>query len=588
MGDANLPSVDSIVHADSNADKDWWRQATIYQIYPSSFQDSNGDGLGDIPGITSRLDYIKDLGIDVIWISPFFDSPQFDMGYDISDYENVYPPYGTVADVEECIAETHKRGMKIIFDLVVNHTSHLHKWFEESRSSKDNPKRDWYMWKPATYVDGKRCPPNNWRAHFGGSVWEWDEKTEEYYLHYFCPEQPDLNWENPVCREAIYDSAMRFWLDRGCDGFRIDTVNMYSKHLDFPDAEIRDPDAEYQFAPEYYSHGPRLHEFLSEMNEKVLSKYDCMTVGECPNVKSKEQLVSFVGASQKKLNMVFEFELAEIDMGDCPDYKIAKPWKLSHIKEIISRSQSYIDGSDAWVTNYLENHDRSRIVSRFGNDSVELRVPSAKMLATFLGGLSGTNFIHQGGEIGMINAPESWSIEEYKDVDSQNWYNAQLARNKGDDHMKKVMHGLRLLSRDHGRLPMQWSSEPQAGFTTSSSPWMRVHDEYPTLNAKQQTQDQNSVLTYNKLILKLRKQNKSLALGTFRLFERDDEKTMIFTKTLESEKTLIILNWTSEKQTFALPDGIPVTSLQPLITSNMNITDKSLEPYGAGIFLITS
>lgn len=563
---------------------EWWKEAVVYQIYPSSFKDSNGDGLGDILGITSKLDYLRELGVDVLWISPFFDSPQYDMGYDISDYENVYPPYGTVADVEECIRETHKRGMKIIFDLVVNHTSHLHKWFEESRSSRDNPKRSWYIWKPAKYIDGKRYPPNNWRAHFGGSVWEWDEKTQEYYLHYFCPEQPDLNWEHPETREAIYNSAMRFWLDRGCDGFRIDTVNMYSKYLDFPDAAITDPKAEYQYAGDYYSHGPRLHEFLSEMNEKVLSKYDCMTVGECPNVKSQDQILQFVGASQKKLNMVFEFELAEIDLGDSPNFKFPKPWKLSKIKEIISRSQGYTYQTDGWVTNYLENHDRSRIVTRFGNDSPEHRVDSAKMLATFLATLTGTNFIHQGGEIGMFNAPSSWPIEEYKDVDSQNWYAEQLAKGLGEEHMEKVMAGLRLLSRDHGRLPMQWNDEPQAGFTTGT-PWMRVHDDYPSLNVAKQEKEEDSVLSYNKQLLKLRKQYKSFSLGVFEMFDREDENVMVYTKSLGDETVLTVLNWTADLQTYSIPQEV-ASKAPKKIAGNGNGKLGVLKAYEAAVYLL--
>ncbi|CCG84095.1 protein of unknown function [Taphrina deformans PYCC 5710] len=559
----------------------WWKDATVYQIYPASFQDSDGDGIGDIPGITSRLDYLKDLGIDVIWISPFFDSPQIDMGYDISDYENVYPPYGTVKDVEECISECHKRGIKIIFDLVVNHTSDMHKWFQDSRSSKDSPKRDWYIWRPAKYVNGKRCPPNNWRAHFGGSVWQWDEQTEEYYLHYFCPEQPDLNWESPACREAIYDSAMRFWLDKGCDGFRIDTVNMYSKHLDFPDAPIDDPDAEFQFAREYYSHGPRLHEFLSEMNEKVLSKYNCMTVGECPNVRSKEQLLSFVGASQKKLNMVFEFELAEIDIGDGPNYKLPKAWRLSQIKEIIARSQSYLDGGDGWVTNYLENHDRSRVVSRFGDDSPEFRVQSAKMLAILLNSLSGTNFIHQGGEIGMINAPRDWPIEEYRDVDSRNWHAEHLAKDRGEVYMQQIMAGLRLLSRDHGRLPMQWSNTAQAGFTTGT-PWTRVHDDFPSLNVDLQKVDESSVYHFYRTLLTLRKQKRALRAGLFQMLEPDNQQTMVYLKSFEEEVLLVALNWTSDRQTYHVPENAS-GQWRRLIGNGIGAKGV-LEPYEAVIY----
>lgn len=564
---------------------EWWRDATIYQIYPASFQDSNGDGIGDIPGIISRLDYLQNLGVDAIWISPFFDSPQIDMGYDISDYENVYPPYGTIADVEKCILETHKRGMKVIFDLVVNHTSDLHKWFQESKQSKSSPKRDWYIWRPAKYVDGERCPPNNWKAHFGGSVWEWDESTQEYYLHYFCPEQPDLNWENEDCREAIYNSAMRFWLDLGCDGFRVDTVNMYSKFLDFPDAKILDPDSEYQFASDYYSNGPRLHEFLSEMNEKVLSTYDCMSVGECPRVFSKDQLLGLVSASKKRLNMVFEFELAEIDSGDAPFWKIPKKWQLSELKEIVSRSQGYLEGDDGWVTNYLENHDRARAVSRFGDDSSEYRKQSAKMLAIFWASLSGTNFLHQGGEIGMINAPESWGIEDYKDIDSQNFYSEQSTLGLGEEHMRKILAGLRLTARDHGRLPMQWSGKQKHAGFTSGDPWMRVHDEYPELNVELQIGDAESVLNFYKRVLKLRKQYNSLTRGTFRLYEPDDENTMIYTKVLAGQCLLVVLNWTEERQSYTIPSDLNIDQPQVLI-GNGSGSLGVLEPFEGVIYLM--
>lgn len=555
----------------------------MYQIYPASFQDSNADGIGDIPGIISRLDYLKDLGVDAIWISPFFSSPQVDMGYDVSDYENVYPAYGTVADVEQCIRETHIRGMKIIFDLVVNHTSDQHKWFQESRQSKASPKRDWYIWRPAKYVDGIRCPPNNWKAHFGGSVWAWDEQTEEYYLHYFAPEQPDLNWESEDCRNAIYDSAMRFWLDKGCDGFRIDTVNMYSKFLDFPDAEVTEPGAKYQFASKYYSNGPRLHEFLREMNHKVLSRYNCMTVGESPRVLNKQQLLAFVGASQKELNMVFEFELAEIDSG-MPCWKIPKKWQLTELKNIVSRSQSYLDDSDGWVTNYLENHDRARAVSRFGNDSPEYRRLSATMLATFWATLSGTNFLHQGGEIGMINAPTSWEIEEYKDLDSQNFYAEELCRNQGNEHMKSIMAGLRHTARDHGRLPMQWSGNSHAGFT-DGTPWMRVHDEYRSLNVENQAGDPDSVLNYYKNMLQLRKLRKEFTRGTFRLYGADDQAAMIYTKTYEGQITLVALNWTAERQTYDLPEEFRDCDLKRLVGNDTSMVGV-LKAYEATIYAL--
>lgn len=299
------------------AQRPWWKDGVVYQIYPASFKDSNGDGVGDIPGITQSLDYIQSLGGDIIWVCPMYDSPQIDMGYDISDYEKVYPPYGTVADMEELIQKCHNRGMRILLDLVINHTSDQHKWFQESRSSKDNPKRDWYIWRPAKYdAQGKRQPPNNWRSNFGGSVWEWDEHTEEYYLHLFVPEQPDLNWENDKTREAIYASSMTFWLERGVDGFRVDTVNMYSKTPDYRDAPITDPGAEWQEAGKIYCNGPRMPEYLREMNA-ILSRYDAMTVGECPHTPDPARVLQYVSAQEKQLNMVRILPRVRLFCSDC-------------------------------------------------------------------------------------------------------------------------------------------------------------------------------------------------------------------------------------------------------------------------------
>lgn len=372
----------------------WWKDGVVYQIYPASFKDSNGDGIGDIPGITQSLDYLKSLGIDIVWICPMYDSPQIDMGYDISDYENVYPPYGTLSDMEELIHECHKRGMRIILDLVINHTSDQHKWFKESRSSKDNPKRDWYIWRPAKYDEqGNPKPPNNWRSNFGGSVWEWDENTQEYYLHLFCPEQPDLNWENEETRKAIYASAMTFWLDKGVDGFRVDTVNMYSKDTAYPNAPITDHGAEWQEAGKVYCNGPRMHEFLAEMNA-ILCKYDAMTVGECPHTPDPKRVLQYVSAKEKQLNMVFQFDVVDVGMGSVFKYQTTPfAFKLDDIKAAIGRTQGIITGTDAWTTVFMENHDQARSISRFGNDSPQWRVRSGKMLALMLSALSGTLYV---------------------------------------------------------------------------------------------------------------------------------------------------------------------------------------------------
>ncbi|BFZ58824.1 hypothetical protein PYCC9005_005889 [Savitreella phatthalungensis] len=556
----------------------WWKTATVYQIYPQSYLDSNGDGVGDFPGITSKLDYIKSLGVDVIWVCPHYKSPQVDMGYDVSDYEDVYEGYGTLQDAQTFIDESHKRGLRVIFDLVVNHTSDQHAWFKESRSSKTNPKADWYMWKDAKYVDGKRMPPNNWKAHFGGSAWEWCEEREQYYLHYFAVEQPDLNWELEEVRQAIYKTAILFWLERGVDGFRVDTSNMYSKNLEFPDADIVDPDNFEQPATKYYSNGPRIHEFLQEMNRETFAKYDAMTVGEAPHIFSVDVLAPFVSAARKEFDMVFEFDIAEMDCGKAPLHRMRRDWKISDFKKSTAKSQSYIDGTDLWITAYLENHDRSRMVTRFGDDSPEFRGPTAKMLATYLLTLSGTIFMHQGGEIGMINAPKTWSIEDYRDLDAIQWH-AEQAKRGDDAWTKKVLDDLQHLSRDHGRLPMQWDNSKNAGFTTGT-PWLRVHDEYEVLNVAEQEKDQNSVLNYYRALIALRKRHPALALGHFELLDPESETTMCYTKEYLQEKLLVLLNFSKESQRVDIPDGARL-----LIGTEASA--KSLSAYEARVYLLS-
>ncbi|KAK3704299.1 hypothetical protein LTR37_013973 [Vermiconidia calcicola] len=392
-------------------------------IYPASFKDLNDDGIGDIPGITSKLDYITSLGVDIVWVCPMFDSPQIDMGYDVSNYEKVYPPYGTVEDMQTLIDEYHSRNMRIILDLVVNHTSDQHEWFKESRSSKSNPKRDWYIWRPAKYNDhGQRVPPNNWRAMFTGSAWTWDEHTQEYYLHLFASEQPDLNWESSECRKAICESAMEFWLRKGVDGFRIDCVNMYSKG-DLKDAPITEPERDTQNAGLVWCNGPRMDEYLDEMNA-VLSKYDAMSVGECPFTPDTDKVISYVSAANKRLNMVFQFDVVEVGSSHASKFesKPAEDWLLD-VQAAVTRTQQLISGTDAWTTAFTENHDWSRSISRFGSDKPEFRVAAGKMLGLMLSTLSGTLFIYQAQELGMVNAPLLWPIEEYKDLDAANYYN---------------------------------------------------------------------------------------------------------------------------------------------------------------------
>lgn len=454
----------------------------FYQIYPASFKDSTGSGTGDLAGILSKLDYIKALGVDCIWISPFYDSPQVDLGYDISNYEDVYPPYGTVADVEKIIKGCHDRGMKIVFDLVINHTSNEHAWFKAARSSKTDPKRDWYIWRPARIDEnGQRQPPNNWRGNFNGSVWTWDEETQEYYLHLFCPEQPDLNWENEETRKAIYQTAMTFWLEKGVDGFRVDTVNMYSKgSLD--DVEVVDPHDKWQPAHHVFCNGPRMHEYLREMDQ-ILSKYGAITIGELPATPDPAHVRRYISAADPQLSMVFQFDIVDIDIGKNQKFEI-QPWPLTKFKDIVTMWQTFIEGTDSWTTVFFENHDQPRSISRYGSDDPAHRVQAGKMMAIVACALTGTLFIYQGQEIGMTNVPESWPQSDYIDVEAINYINLIKGRHGEDEGaLAKAKKGIRAVGRDNARTPMQWDDSDNSGFSTGK-PWHRVNDNYPEINAK--------------------------------------------------------------------------------------------------------
>ncbi|OOF91909.1 glycoside hydrolase family 13 protein [Aspergillus carbonarius ITEM 5010] len=567
----------------------WWKNATIYQIYPASFQDSNGDGIGDIPGIHSRLDYIQSLGVDAIWLCPMYDSPQHDMGYDVSNYEAVYPPYGTVEDVEKLIEACHARGLRILLDLVVNHTSDEHAWFQESRSSIASAKRDWYIWRPPRYdPDGNRRPPNNWRSCFGGSAWAWDETTGEYYLHLFAPQQPDLNWENEETRKAIYASAMEFWLRKGIDGFRIDTVNAYSKDPSFPDVPVTDPRVEWQYASHLFCNGPRIHEYLREMGT-ILKKYNAMTVGELPLTPDIEQVLSYVSAKEEKLSMVFQFDLVDLGMGEALRYHtVPRNWTLPELKERVRATQRLMDGTtDGWSTAFLENHDQARCVSRWGCESTaELWSQSAKMLAMLVASLSGTLFVYQGQEIGMVNAPASWGLEEYKDVESQNYYEF-VRRTSHDDPvaLAAAKTALQHLARDHARIPMQWDSTPHAGFTTpEATPWMRVHDNYAALNVKRQALDGQSVLSFWKRVLAIRKEYPDVfAKGVFSPMDRDNDKLFIIEKKGDGRQLLVVLNFTPNEQAIELEATLGGQS--QLLLSNAGANVHLLQPYEGRIYL---
>ncbi|KOC08119.1 alpha-glucosidase [Aspergillus flavus AF70] len=577
------------VHTVPSGENNWWKEATVYQVYPASFKDSNGDGWGDIPGLISKVPYLHSLGVDVVWLSPMYDSPMHDMGYDVSDYENVLPAYGTVEDVERLIDACHERGMKLILDLVINHTSDQHKWFQESRSSKDNDKRDWYFWRPPRYDEqGNRLPPTNYRGYFAGSTWTWDEHTQEYYLHLYAKEQPDLNWDNEATRKAIYDSAVRFWLDKGVDGFRVDTVNKYSKHTDFPDAPVTDPKSYIQPAIQMWCNGPRIHEFLREMYDDALQPYgDVVTIGELANTPDPEHVLKYVGASAKQLSMVFHLDIGHIGMGkSLEDKYIFNPWQLTEMKYIVTKWQSFIEGTDGWTTAFCENHDNGRSVSRFASDAPEHRERSAKMLALMMMAMTGTLFLYQGQEIGMINAPRDWSVEEYKDIEGRGYYQEaerQVAAGVDPTRKDRIMDGLRILARDHARLPMQWDDSSHAGFTTGT-PWMRAHDLYPEINVQKQADDPESVLSFWRSVLRLRKEYRELFIhGAFEVVDFDNQQTFCFFKSRDEKKALVALNFTAENQPFT--QATTTEGMKLLVSNYAELLPETLRPFEGRIYI---
>lgn len=558
----------------------WWKDASVYQIWPASYKDSNGDGVGDIPGIISTLDYVKNLGVDVVWLSPMYDSPQDDMGYDISDYESVYPKYGTMEDMDTLILEVHSRGMRLILDLVINHTSSEHKWFEESRSSKTNPKRDWYIWKPAKYdAQGNRHPPNNWQSYFSGSAWTYDEKTDEYYLRLFASTQPDLNWENEETRNAIYDSALSFWFKKGIDGFRIDTAGMYSKVQSYADAPIVFSDLEFQPCKAFHQSGPRIHEFHKEMFAKVTSKYDAMTVGEVGH-STREDALKYVSAKEKEMNMMFLFDLVEL--GSIPEDRFRyKGFTLKEFKDAVNSMTSFTKGTDAWATCFLENHDQPRCITRFGNDSPEFLFKSGKMLATLLTTLTGTLFIYQGQEFGMTNVPLDWDIKEYLDINTINYYKTYTDTH-GNKDIDTLMKNINLLARDNARTPVQWDASENAGFSTGK-PWMKVNDNYKLVNAASQVDDPSSLYNFYKKALSVRKEHKDLLIhGDLEIIDYDNEKVFSYFKTHGDSKVYVVLNFTKE----TIPFKKAVDGQLELVLTNDGSDESSLSPYESRVYVV--
>jgi len=541
----------------------WWKKAVVYQIYPRSFCDSNGDGIGDINGITFKLDYIKRLGADVIWISPIYKSPMYDNGYDISDYKEINPEFGTMADFDRLLKEAHGLGLKIVMDLVINHTSNQHAWFQESRSGKENPKRDYYIWRDGK--DGR--PPNNWQAWFGGSAWTLDETTGQYYLNIFSPHQPDLNWENPAARSAIYE-IMRWWLDKGIDGFRMDAISLISKPKEFTDGDIR----------KIIPNGPRVHEFLKEIRNEVLSKYDIMTVGETGGVTADDAVI-YANADGTELDMVFQFEQIELDGGETFKWNDRKI-NLIDLKNVFSRWQIKLHNR-AWNSLYWCNHDQPRIVSRLGNDK-KYREKSAKMIATYLHFLQGTPYVYQGEEIGMTNAPFA-DISDYRDIESINAYNELVEREKLIPK-EDMLRFLRNRSRDNSRTPMQWNSSYNAGFS-SGKPWIMVNPNYIEINTEKQMPRKDSVFTYYQKLIQLRKQLDIITLGNYELLLPDDPDLYVYTRNYQNESLIIICNFSQDDKTFTLPERFIGSKL---IISNDKTTDfrfsVALGAFAAAVF----
>ena len=523
-------------------ERKWWKEGVIYQVYPRSFQDSNQDGIGDLPGIIQRIPYLQKLGVDILWLSPVYASPNDDNGYDISDYYQIMSEFGTMEDFDRLLTSIHEHGMRLVMDLVVNHCSDEHEWFQQSRTSKDNPYRDHFYWHPP--VNGG--PPNNWLSFFGGSAWEWDEQTGEYYLHLFSKKQPDLNWENPKLRQEIY-RMMRFWLDKGVDGFRMDVIPLISKDLYWADKDWDVLGSDFGTA---YANGPRLHEFLQEMHQEVMAHYDMMTIGEAPGV-SADQANLYVGQNRQELNMIFHFGHMFIDHG--PEGRMdPKAFSLQAFTEVFETWDQAL-GNDGWNSLYLGNHDFPRMISRFGSE--QYRVESGKLLASLLFTLRGTPGIYQGDEIGMINTPFS-KIEEYRDIEALNGYREWMAAGKNE---AQFLENGRSQARDHARTPMQWNNQPQAGFT-EGEPWIMLNPSYPEINAEAAQQDPHSLYAYYQSLIQMRKSDLSWVYGETDFLRLPNPDLYAYIRTGEKSRYLVLLNFSDQPQ--AIPAELPTAKWQ--------------------------
>jgi oligo-1,6-glucosidase len=558
----------------------WWKQAVIYQVYPRSFSDSNGDGIGDLNGITARLDYLQRLGVDVIWLSPHYDSPNADNGYDIRDYRKVMAEFGTMDDFDRMLAAIKSRHMRLIIDLVVNHTSDEHHWFVESRSSRTNPYRDYYIWRdgrPNPADPAHPLPPNNYPSYFSGSAWQYDPPTQQFYLHYFAVKQPDLNWDNPKVRDDVF-SLMRFWLDKGVDGFRMDVIPLISKPTGMPDLTAAQLDA----PPNAYANGPHLTEYLQQMDREVLSKYDDMSVGEATGT-TLAQTSNLVDDRRHELNMIFNFDaikLGRSDFGASHFYT----WTVPQLKAIYDAHAAVLTKHD-WDTVFLSNHDNPRIVSTFGDTSTpELRDRSAKLYDTLILTLRGTPFLYQGDELGMTNYPFK-TLADFDDISVKNAYQALVVTGKvpeADFLAESAKYG-----RDNARTPMQWSSAPNAGFTTpTAKPWLAINPNYKTLNAAAELRNPNSVYHYTQRAIELHHAHPAFIYGDYKDLDPDHPQVYAYTRSLGAERFLVILNISKTATDYTIPYLIEPSSL---VLSNTSTTEAlngrlHLQPWEARVY----
>lgn len=550
-------------------EKRWWKESVVYQIYPRSFCDSNGDGIGDLNGITGKLDYLKELGIDVIWLSPVYKSPNDDNGYDISDYQAIMDEFGTMEDFDRMLATAHEKGIKIMMDLVVNHTSDEHKWFIESRKSTDNPYRDYYIWRPAK-EDGSL--PNNWGSCFSGPAWEYDKTTDMYFLHLFSKKQPDLNWDNPAVRQDVFD-MMNWWLKKGVDGFRMDVISLISKEPGLPDKE---PGINGYATFNVSANGPHVHEYLQEMRQKALNNADTITVGECSGV-TLEEAKKYARSDEKELNMVFQFEHMDVDSDEKAGKWTTRKMDLRNLKKILTRWQKGLQDI-AWNSLYWENHDQPRSVSRFGNDSDEYREISAKMLATCIHMMQGTPYVYQGEELGMTNCPFN-TLDNFRDLESINAFHELTEQGKMTE--EDMMAAIGYKGRDNARTPMQWDDSAYAGFSTAN-PWIMVNPNYTKINAKDQINREDSVFKYYQKLIKLRHESELIVYGTYDLILDDDKDIYAYIRTLGDEKLIVYCNFSENTREVEIPEEF--TNGKVLISNYIDakVNHKiTLRPYEA-------